>query len=132
MQLKYQKHVPSSIVVAPETESEYTLFAVIFAVVAAVTFIPTNGVIVPVAAFDKLVESENTVFPLMLITGEILALAIPNTVPPVPLETNVLIAFPPTVSVLAVPAAPMFRPVMALSRNSRNGIIGHREYLQIH
>jgi hypothetical protein len=29
----------------------------------------------------------------MLITGEILALAIPNTVPPVPLETNVLIAF---------------------------------------
>jgi hypothetical protein len=37
------------------------------------------------AAFDKLV-SENTVFPLMLITGEILALAIPNTVPPVPLE----------------------------------------------
>jgi hypothetical protein len=44
------------VVVAPETESEYTLFAVIFAAVAAVTFIPTNGVIVPVAAFDKLVE----------------------------------------------------------------------------
>jgi hypothetical protein len=68
-------------VVAPETESEYTLFAVIFAAVA-VTFIPTNGVIVPVAEVsDKLVESENTVFPLMLITGEILALVIPNTVP---------------------------------------------------
>jgi hypothetical protein len=48
----------------------------------------------------------------MLVTGEILALAIPNTIP-VPLETNVLIALPPTVTVLAVPAAPMFRPVMA-------------------
>jgi hypothetical protein len=94
MQLKYQ-NMYSSIVVVLKL-SEYTLFAVIF---AAVTFIPTNGVIVPVA-FDKLVESEN-IFPLMLITGEILALAIP-TIPPVPLETNVLIV--PLVTVLAVPS----------------------------
>jgi hypothetical protein len=54
MHLNTIKVTPPVPVVPPETESEYTLFAVIFAVIAAVTFIPTNGVIVEVAAFDKL------------------------------------------------------------------------------
>jgi hypothetical protein len=65
-----------------------------------------------------------------LITGEILALANPVSNPP---ETNVLIALPTIVSVLAVPAAPMFRPVLApCPEIVEMVLLDTEEVLQIH